>query len=259
MSAAIFDLSSPLADARNSSIESDASQRRTWTECSRLSAMSELFSTWLLFGLQFPASENLDLVLPQKRNRVSPVSNSRQINLDGFGDFSTTAEVVDDRLCFHSEESMNVFIDDVKKNSACIHSADDYSSPMAINNKLLKETRNKMGLSQSDIGRKIGRDSSTINKMEDGQTKSMDAETLLKLSNALHLNPFDIMSMRQATQVRQDSPAQEAADIIEHLSPTARQQAIHHLRVFREADAISGNALSADAVNDDLESGRPIP
>ena len=142
---------------------------------------------------------------------------------------------------------MNTFTPDVKQNSACIHISDGYSSHMAINNKLLKETRIKMGLSQSDIGRRIGRDSSTINKMEDGQTKSLDAETLLKIANALRLNPFDIMSMRQAVHVNQDTPAQEAANIIDNLSPPSQQQA-ELFNAAAQVATIQQGAISSDSL-----------
>jgi len=130
------------------------------------------------------------------------------------------------------------------------HSDDDYHCLMAVMN-IVKEAREKKGYNQSELARMVGCHPSAINKIESGDTASLKGITLLKLANALGISPFAIMSIRSAVQVQGSSVAQEAADIVDSLSQESQERAIHHLRVFAEAEKMVSDKQAARTVMDD--------
>ena len=173
------------------------------------------------------------------------------LNPELFGCFFPTAEKVDHVLCLHSDVIMSALTAKGKRYFSPAHSDDDYHCLMGVMN-IVKDAREKKGYSQSELARLVGRSPSAINKIESGDTMSLKGITFLKLANTLGISPFAIMSIQPAVQTKGSSVAQEAADIIDSLSQESQERAIHHLRVFAEAEKmISDKQVVMKMMDDD--------
>lgn len=99
----------------------------------------------------------------------------------------------------------------------------------------LKNCRISLGLSQADLGKKVGLTQGQIGFYENGKT--LGVKHILKLANALEVRPEWIMYGTGSKESKNDNPGlQEFNEICESLSIESLEQLAQVARILRKAE-----------------------
>lgn len=96
----------------------------------------------------------------------------------------------------------------------------------------IKFLRNKAGMSQEELGSKIGVKKAAINKYESGIVENLKRSTIARLAEVLDTTPAYLMGWEQKEPAK-DGELEEIAQRIKNLPPEKRKYILDTLRFLQ--------------------------
>lgn len=96
----------------------------------------------------------------------------------------------------------------------------------------IKELRNKVGLTQEELGEKIGVQKSAIAKYENGRIVNLKRSVIAKLAEVLNCAPSYLMCMDDDDQPEQEPVDEKTArmqELIQNMSEDDKQDVLNYM------------------------------
>lgn len=100
----------------------------------------------------------------------------------------------------------------------------------------LSRLRRERGISQTDLGRRVGLDQRMVSCYETGRIR-IPAETLLKIADVLHISVYELLGRASSTRPAISRPLREALEKIRGLPPSDQKAVLRYVDlVARDAN-----------------------